>query len=168
MNFHQNCEGKTINELGIRWVILAIYKRDDLMKAFCEIVGDQNFLMLYSMDDSYAWQCKRDIFELFDLLEGKDIYNKCPILDDFIRYLMERQGATIKGVFDEFLHDTPRLTLQQAISPAPAASSSKKRKMSEDRDSLVGSFIDSNIGPLRTARSQERMTENQLNQDIGP
>ena len=55
MNFHQNNEGKTINEMGIRWVILAIYKRDDLMKAFCEIVGDQNFLMLYSMDDSYAW-----------------------------------------------------------------------------------------------------------------
>ena len=87
MNFHQNNEGKTINELGIRWVILAIYKRDDLMKAFCEIVGDQNFLMMYSMDDSYAWQCKRDIFEVFTLLEGKDMYNQCPILDDFIRYL---------------------------------------------------------------------------------
>lgn len=57
------------------------------MKAFCEIVGDQNFLMMYSMDDSYAWQCKKDIFETFTLLEGKDMYNQCPILDDFIRYL---------------------------------------------------------------------------------
>ena len=30
VNFHKNSEGRSPNELGIRWVLLAIYKREDL------------------------------------------------------------------------------------------------------------------------------------------
>jgi hypothetical protein len=90
MNFYHDSEGKTVNEIGIRWIILAIYKRDDFMKAFCEIVGDQHFLTLYSIDDSYAWQCKRDIFEILEVLKDKNMYNQCPILDSFLQYQQER------------------------------------------------------------------------------
>ena len=50
-----------------------------------QIISDSEFLMLYSMNDSYIWQCKKQIMEAFDLLSGLDMYNTCAILDEFIR-----------------------------------------------------------------------------------
>lgn len=40
INFHRQTEGSNPSELGIRWVLLAIYQREDLFEAFMAIVSD--------------------------------------------------------------------------------------------------------------------------------
>lgn len=69
--FHKNSEGKNPNELGIRWVLLAVYKTADLYAAFNQIFCDSEFLLMYSMNDSYMWQCRKEIIECLEMLKGR-------------------------------------------------------------------------------------------------
>ena len=60
MNFHKN-ENMETHEKGLRWVLLALYNREDLERACLEIFSDADFLLLYSLEDSYMWQCRKEI-----------------------------------------------------------------------------------------------------------
>ena len=107
INFHRQTEGSNPSELGIRWVLLAIYQREDLFEAFMAIVSDQHFMFLYSMDDSYAWQCKREIFQVLELLKGKNMYNECQILDDFIKSVKNKEPNR-KELFSQYMRESSR------------------------------------------------------------
>jgi hypothetical protein len=59
------------------------------------------------MDDSYAWQCKREIFDTLELLKGKNMYNECQILDEFINTIEDKRPKR-KDIFHKFLRDSSR------------------------------------------------------------
>lgn len=58
INFHQD-ETKEPNELSIKWVLVAIYHGNDIRAALMQILSDADFLMMYCIEDSYLWQCKK-------------------------------------------------------------------------------------------------------------
>ena len=79
------------NELGIRWVLLALYQQEDLEAALKEIMSERDFLMMYCMHDSYMWQCKQQLFDVLKVLKTEQMFNKCNILEEFKEYLTARQ-----------------------------------------------------------------------------
>lgn len=54
--------------MGLRWLLLAVYKFDDLFVVMKEVINDKNFLRMYPISDSYLWQCKSEITEALNLL----------------------------------------------------------------------------------------------------
>jgi hypothetical protein len=54
---------------ALLWVMLALYYLPDLERAMIEIVSDADFMLLYNMEDSYMWQCKRQMFECLGQLK---------------------------------------------------------------------------------------------------
>jgi len=71
-----------------------------LWGAFREIFSDVNFMLLYSMNDSYIWQCKREITAVSELLRGKDLYSSSLILKQYRSYKQQRQKEAKLAVLD--------------------------------------------------------------------
>jgi hypothetical protein len=92
VNIHQSSKGKSQSELGIRWVLLAVYKLNDLCEALTQVFCDSAFLLLYSMNDSYVWQCRKEITKILEVLKGKNLKSECAILSEFIKYQNSRQS----------------------------------------------------------------------------
>jgi hypothetical protein len=56
---------------GIRWGLIALVDVDDLYVIFMGIFNNPDFLMLYDMEDSYMWNCRKEIFECLEYLKTK-------------------------------------------------------------------------------------------------
>lgn len=137
------------------------------------------------MDDSYAWQCKREIFETLNLLKGKNMYNECQILDDFINTI-ENKLPNRKDLFDQIIRDssrkgnsTSRSGLQQnsnrnELTDRSHLTSSAKRltvRRQNSQEFMVSErnhlFVEKeNINSVRSNKSVDIITPNQ--QDIDP
>lgn len=44
---------------GLRWMVLAMHRLEDLKAAFFTIFGDAQIMTMYAMHDSYIWQFKK-------------------------------------------------------------------------------------------------------------
>ena len=57
INLHQQTQQElTKKGKGIKWIILALYKSDDLEKALMTMFSEADFLLMYDMDKSYMWK----------------------------------------------------------------------------------------------------------------
>jgi hypothetical protein len=93
VNFHSKNRDASLHAKALMWVMLALYHLEDLERAMIEIVSDADFMLLYNMDDSYMWQCKKQIFDCLKELKSRQgkLYYKCRDLDEFITFLNERK-----------------------------------------------------------------------------
>ena len=53
--------------------------------------------MLYNLQDSYLWQCKREVLSVIDKLKGKNIFNHCKVLEEFQQYLEEKKQKQMRA-----------------------------------------------------------------------
>lgn len=51
-----------------------------------EIFSNIPILQLYSKDDSYLWANRKDILYACDVINEKNMYNTCPLLDNYIEF----------------------------------------------------------------------------------
>ena len=51
-----------------------------------EIFSNIPILQLYSKEESYLWANRKEILECIDIVGLKNMYNPCPLLDNFIEY----------------------------------------------------------------------------------
>lgn len=96
VNFNKQFEGCDSKEKGYSWIILSIFKLEDLEKAMIEIFNDIEFRILYNRKESFVWNYKSEVYECMNYLKqqpGK-FYFKCKIIEDFIRHLDEKQAKS--------------------------------------------------------------------------
>jgi hypothetical protein len=56
INLHQQTQQElTKKGKGIKWIILVLYKTEDLEKAFMTMFSEADFLLMYDMQKSYMW-----------------------------------------------------------------------------------------------------------------
>jgi len=46
---------------------------------------------LYSKEESYLWNNRKEILEAIEIIGSKDLYNPCPLLDNFIEFGKKRE-----------------------------------------------------------------------------
>ena len=51
-----------------------------------ELFSNIPILTLYSKEESYLWANRKEILESIDVIAGKNMYNPCPLLDNFIEF----------------------------------------------------------------------------------
>ena len=56
-----------------------------------QILSDENFLMMYCLEDSYLWQCKKQMFEILDKTKDSLVFNDCNLIREFKKYLAGRK-----------------------------------------------------------------------------
>ena len=66
---------------GIAWVLVALNSEDDLRQAFLMLFGDQYVLKLYNNEDSYFWKNRKELLEICDVIEEKDMFIDCDLLN---------------------------------------------------------------------------------------
>ena len=44
------------------------------------------------MNDSYVWQCRKEIMDSLEVLKGKDLKSECAILSEFLKYQNTNQA----------------------------------------------------------------------------
>lgn len=89
VNDTKNGERLTTQEVGLRWIILSLFKLDDLEAVMCHIFNERDFLQLYDKDRSFLWNDRDKILESIAHLKCLDLYNpfyKSDILNKFIQY----------------------------------------------------------------------------------
>ena len=58
-----------------------------------QIFADQYMLKLYNENDSFLWRNKKDLLEMCDVLEGKDMYMDCDMLRNYVEYKEKKAKA---------------------------------------------------------------------------
>jgi len=71
IHFDKNLADKSVEEKGLGWLLVAILKIEDLKEVFNTIFNDQEFLMLYDVEQSHVWKSRKEILECIDQLETK-------------------------------------------------------------------------------------------------
>lgn len=67
-------------------MLLALNQKDELKQVVIEVFSNIPILQLYSKEDSYLWANRKEILECVDLVNLKNMYNPCPLLDNFIEF----------------------------------------------------------------------------------
>jgi len=70
-----------------------------------EIFSNIPILQLYSKEESYLWANRKEILECIDIVGLKNMYNPCPLLDNFIEYGRKKEEKKEKQQFLMFLDD---------------------------------------------------------------
>ena len=77
----------TTSELGLRWLVIALYRSNDLETVFRKLLCHHEFLKLYDPKASLLLHRKNQILESLLCLKKKDVRFKCDILDKFVASL---------------------------------------------------------------------------------
>ena len=85
INFYYE-DASTNREKALGWILLALNQKDELKKVMLEIFGNIPILQLYSKEESYLWANRKEILEAADIVQQKNLYNPCPLLDNFIEF----------------------------------------------------------------------------------
>ena len=100
INDTKNGELLTTDEMGFRWIILALFKIEDLSDVICQIFSEADFLMLYDKNTSFLWNDRERILTSIEHLKCQDLnspFYKSDILNKFIEYrnfkMEERKNA---------------------------------------------------------------------------
>jgi hypothetical protein len=159
VNFHASSQGKAQNELGIRWVLLAVYRLNDLCEALTQIFCDTEFLLLYSMNDSYVWQCRKEIMNSLEVLKGKDLKSECAILSEFIKYQNTNQANRMQ-INNKMISEKGRLDKGKVLNVsvgqqkgATTATSGAVAKRKNLDDSFVNKYKSFQVGELGDGKS---------------
>jgi hypothetical protein len=51
-----------------------------------ELFSNIPILTLYSKEESYLWANRKEILESIEVIGKKNMYNPCPLLDNFIEF----------------------------------------------------------------------------------
>ena len=51
-----------------------------------QIFNDQDFLLLYNMNESHLWRHRAQVFEAIEILKNKNTETQCTIVDQFKHY----------------------------------------------------------------------------------
>ena len=57
-----------------------------MTNVFLEIFNNIPILQLYGKEEAYLWTHKKEILEACDIIYSKDMFNSCPLLDNFIEF----------------------------------------------------------------------------------
>ena len=77
-------EKLTIDELGFRWIILALFKIEDIQGVLCQLFNETDFLMLYDKETSFLWNDREAILDAIEHLKDLDLnspFYKSDVLD---------------------------------------------------------------------------------------
>lgn len=85
INFYYE-EASTNRQKALGWVLLALNQKGELKRVVLEVFSNIPVLQLYSKEESYLWANRKEILEAVDFIEGKNLYNPCPLLDNFIEF----------------------------------------------------------------------------------
>lgn len=85
INFYYE-DASTNREKALGWILLAINHKDELKNVLIEIFSNIPVLQLYRPDESYLWQNRKEILEACEIIYAKNMYNPCPLLDNFIEF----------------------------------------------------------------------------------
>ena len=62
INFQHKKSADASNvEKGLRWLILSLYKTDDLKQAMLKMWSERDFLLLYDIEHSFMWRYRNEI-----------------------------------------------------------------------------------------------------------
>ena len=70
--------------MGLRWLVIALFKSHDLEIVFRKLFCHHEFLKLYDPKASLLVQRKNQILEALLCLKKKDLRFHCDILDKFV------------------------------------------------------------------------------------
>ncbi len=70
-----------------------------------EIFSSIPILQLYSKEESYLWANRKEMLECIDIVIAKNMYNPCPLLDNFMEYGRKKEEKKEKQQFMMFLDD---------------------------------------------------------------
>lgn len=90
-NATEEGEPLTTGELGLRWLVIALYRANDLEAVFRKLLCQPDFLKLYDPKASLLLQRKNQILEALLCLKKKDLRFKCDILDKFTASLRQKE-----------------------------------------------------------------------------
>lgn len=90
INFYYE-EAKSNREKGLGWILLALNKIDDFSAVLKEVFANIPILQLYSKEDSYVWQNRKELLECLESVKSKNMYNPCPLLDNFMEFTHQRE-----------------------------------------------------------------------------
>ena len=68
VNNTKNGEKLTIDEIGFPWIILALFKIEDLQGVICQMFNETDLLMLYDKEKSFLWNDRESILDCIDHL----------------------------------------------------------------------------------------------------
>ena len=90
-NATEDGEMLTTAELALRWLVIALYRANDLEAVFRKLLCQHEFLKLYDPQASLLLQRKNQILECLLCLKKKDLRFKCDILDKFVAGLRQKE-----------------------------------------------------------------------------
>ena len=100
-NATEDGELLTTGEMGLRWLIIALYKTHDLETVVRKLLCRQDFLKLYKPQEGLLLLRKNQMLEAMLCLKKKDLRFRCDILDKFVTRIRQKdprppsQGAPI-------------------------------------------------------------------------
>jgi len=98
INFYYE-EASTNREKALGWILLALNQKEELKNVVLEIFSNIPILQLYSKEESYLWQNRKEILEAMDIVGLKPMYNPCPLLDNFIEFGRKKEEKKEKQQF---------------------------------------------------------------------
>ncbi len=85
INFYYE-DATTNREKALGWILLALNQKEELKTVVLELFSNIPILQLYSKEESYLWANRKEILESVEAIATKNMYNPCPLLDNFIEF----------------------------------------------------------------------------------
>jgi hypothetical protein len=98
INFYYE-DASTNREKALGWILLALNQKEELKNVVLEIFSNIPILQLYSKEESYLWANRKEILECIDIVSLKNMYNPCPLLDNFMEFGRKKEEKKEKQQF---------------------------------------------------------------------
>jgi hypothetical protein len=98
INFYYE-DASTNREKALGWILLALNQKEELKNVVLEIFSNIPILQLYSKEESYLWANRKEILECIDNVSLKNMYNPCPLLDNFMEFGRKKEEKKEKQQF---------------------------------------------------------------------
>jgi hypothetical protein len=98
INFYYE-DASTNREKALGWILLALNQKEELKNVVLEIFSNIPILQLYSKEESYLWANRKEILECIDIVSLKNMYNHCPLLDNFMEFGRKKEEKKEKQQF---------------------------------------------------------------------